>query len=127
MTGLRTILALNMKEQRRILGITQSQLAERVNTSTNYIALIETEKKFPKPEMLERIATALGIDPPALFATEIRPLAEAETLAKAQKQILGDITRFVSNRIKQLGQENLQFSDLNGDTVGATLPDTQKS
>ena len=116
MTGLRTILALNMKEQRRILGLTQSQLAERVNTSTNYIALIETEKKFPKPEMLERIATALGIDPPCLFATEIRPLAEAETLAKAQKLILGDITNFVSNRIKQLEQENLQYPDLNGDT-----------
>jgi transcriptional regulator with XRE-family HTH domain len=115
MSGLRTILALNMKEQRRILGLTQSQLAERVNTSTNYIALIETEKKFPKPEMLERIAAALEIDPTALFATEVRPLAEAETLAKAQKLILGDITNFVSNRIKQLGQENLQFPKPNGD------------
>jgi transcriptional regulator with XRE-family HTH domain len=93
-----------MKEQRRILGITQAQLAERVNTSTNYIALIETEKKFPKPEMLERIAAALEIGPSALFTAKIRPVAEAEMLAKAQKQILGDITRFVSHRIKQLGQ-----------------------
>ena len=116
MTSLRTVLAFNIKEQRRILGITQTQLAEKVNTSTNYIALIETEKKFPKPEMLERIAVALGIDPPALFATEIRPLAEAETLAKVQKQILGDITNFVSKRIKQLGQEPPQFPDPNGDT-----------
>jgi transcriptional regulator with XRE-family HTH domain len=105
MTSLRTVLALNMKEQRRILGITQAELAERVNTSTNYIALIETEKKFPTPEMLERIAAALEIDPPILFAIEIRPLTEAETLAKLQKQILGDITRFVSYRIKQLEQE----------------------
>jgi transcriptional regulator with XRE-family HTH domain len=94
-----------MKEQRRILGITQAQLAERVNTSTNYIALIETEKKFPKPEMLERIAVALEIDPPALFTDVIRPLAEAEILAKVQKQILGDITKIVSYWIKQLGQE----------------------
>jgi transcriptional regulator with XRE-family HTH domain len=104
MASLRTVLAQNMKKQRRILGITQAQLAERVNTSTNYIALIETEKKFPKPEMLERIAAALEIDPTALFAAEIRPLAEAETLAKVHKQVLGDITRFVSYRIKQLGQ-----------------------
>jgi transcriptional regulator with XRE-family HTH domain len=93
-----------MKEQRRILGITQAQLAERVNTSTNYIALIETEKKFPKPEMLERIAAALEIDPPALFATEIRPPTEAETLARVEKKILSDISTFVSHRIKQLGQ-----------------------
>jgi len=54
--------------------------------------------------MLERIAAALGIDPPCLFATEIRPLTDAETLAKAEKQILGDIARFVSSRIKQLGE-----------------------
>ncbi|MDR0524790.1 MAG: helix-turn-helix domain-containing protein [Spirochaetaceae bacterium] len=94
-----------MKEQRRILGITQAQLAERVNTSTNYIALIETEKKFPSLEMLERIAAALEINPPALFTAEIRPLIEAEMLAKVQKQILGDITKAVSYRIKQLGQK----------------------
>jgi transcriptional regulator with XRE-family HTH domain len=121
MTSLRTALAVNMKEHRRILGITQAQLAERVNTSTNYIALIETEKKFPKPEMLERIATALGIDPPALFAAEMRPLAEAETLAKVQKQILGDISNFVSYRIKQLGQEIPQPTDPNDDS-GVKIP-----
>jgi transcriptional regulator with XRE-family HTH domain len=105
MTSLRTVLAQNMKERRRILRISQAQLAERVNTSANYIAQIETEKRFPKPEMLERIAGALEIDPPALFTTEIRPVVEAEMLAKTQKQILGDITQVVSHWIKQLGQE----------------------
>jgi hypothetical protein len=55
--------------------------------------------------MLERIAGALEIEPPALFAVEIRPLTEAETLIKAQKRILNDITRFVSCRIKQLERE----------------------
>jgi transcriptional regulator with XRE-family HTH domain len=105
-----------MKERRRLLGITQAQLAERVNTSTNYIALIETEKKFPKPEMLERIAAALEIDPPALFAAEIRPPAEAEMLAKVQKQLLDDIGRFVSHRIKQLGQESPRAPGPDGDT-----------
>ena len=106
MTSLRTLLAFNIKEHRRILGITQAQLAEKVNTSTNYIALIETKKKFPKPEMLERIAAALEIAPSSLFASEIRPLTEAETLAKVQRQILGDITKFISYRIKQLGEKN---------------------
>jgi len=115
MTSLRTVLAFNMKEQRRILGISQTQLAEKVKTSTNYIALIETEKKFPKPEMLERIAAALGIDSPALFTVEIRPLAESETLAKAQKLILGDITNFILNRIRQLEQAPPQFLATNID------------
>ena len=102
MTSLRTVLAQNMKAQRRILGITQTQLAERVKTSTNYIALIETEKKFPKPEMLERIAVALEIEPSALFAAEIRPVAKAETLIKVHKQILGEITKVILQRIKQI-------------------------
>jgi transcriptional regulator with XRE-family HTH domain len=105
MTSLRTVLAQNMKAQRQILGISQAQLAERVNTSANYIAQIETEKRFPTPEMLERIAAALEIDPPALFTAEIRSVSEAEVLAKVQKQILGDFTKLVSYRIKQLGQE----------------------
>jgi transcriptional regulator with XRE-family HTH domain len=94
-----------MKERRRTLGLTQAQLAERVNTSTNYIALIETEKKFPTPEMLERVAAALEIDPPALFTAATRPLVETETLAKVQKQLMGDITKAVAYRIKQLGQD----------------------
>jgi transcriptional regulator with XRE-family HTH domain len=102
MTSLRTVLAQNMKAQRRNLGISQAQLAERVKTSANYIAQIEAKMRFPKPEMLERIAVALEIEPPALFAAEIRPLAKAETLIKVHKQILADITKAVSHRIKQI-------------------------
>jgi transcriptional regulator with XRE-family HTH domain len=116
MNSLRTVLAVTMKKQRRVLGITQAQLAERVSTSTNYIALIETEKKFPKPEMLERIAAALELDPPALFTPETRPLSEAEMLARAQKQILGDVTKAVAYRMSRLGQEPSPGSD------GGTVP-----
>jgi transcriptional regulator with XRE-family HTH domain len=102
MNSLRTVLAQNIKLNRRILGLTQAQLAEKVNTSANYIALIETRKKFPKPEMLERIAAALKIDPPSLFTTETRPLLKTEMVLKVQKHIIGDITKIVSAHIKQL-------------------------
>jgi transcriptional regulator with XRE-family HTH domain len=105
MTSLRTVLAQNMKAQRQNLGISQAQLAERVKTSANYIAQIETEMRFPKPEMLERIAVALEIEPPILFTTEIRFLAEAETLALVQKQMIDDITKVVSHHIKQIEKE----------------------
>jgi hypothetical protein len=57
-----------------------------------------------------------GFSPPALFATEIRPLTETETLVKAHRQILSDIDRFVVYRIKQLGQEIPQFPGPDGDT-----------
>jgi len=68
MTNLRDLLAYNIKERRRILGISQAQLAEKVSTSAHYISQIEQKNKFPSPEMLERIAAALEIDSPQLFS-----------------------------------------------------------
>ena len=88
MTSLRALLAYNMKERRRVLGLTQAQLAEKVNTSTNYIGRIEHEDKFPTPEMLERIAAALEIDSPFLFSMASFP---AEAVKSFQEAILADM------------------------------------
>ena len=113
MTSLRSVLAFNMKAQRHILGITQAQLAEKVNTSTNYIALIESERKFPTPEMLERIALALEIDAPALFSTKSYPVQEAGTLAELQEKVLSDLSEVISHRFKKFERENPQFTESN--------------
>ncbi|MDR0721742.1 MAG: helix-turn-helix domain-containing protein [Treponema sp.] len=96
MTSLRALLAHTMKERRRILGITQAQLAERVNTSTHYIGQIELGNKFPTPEMLERIATALEIDSPQLFSMDSYP---TETIRQFQEVILVDVETAVVNAI----------------------------
>jgi transcriptional regulator with XRE-family HTH domain len=105
MTSLRAVLAFNMKEQRHFLKITQAQLAERVGTSTNYIALIESRKKFPTPEMLERIAAALGIDAPVLFLAKSRPNPKDRTMAEIQERVLDDLTQIIAYRIGQLYRE----------------------
>jgi len=96
MTSLKKLLAVNMKEQRRVLGISQATLAERVNTSTHYIAMIELERKTPSLYMLERIAKALQIDPPELFSIKAVP---AISLRNLQKSILKDIEKAVGNVI----------------------------
>jgi transcriptional regulator with XRE-family HTH domain len=70
MTSIRTLLSFNIKKRRQILGISQVNLAEKVGTSTQYIGQIEQNKKFPSPEMLERIAKALEVDSPQLFSME---------------------------------------------------------
>jgi len=108
MTSLRSVLAFNMKAQRYILGITQAQLAEKVDTSTNYIALIESKKSFPTPEMLERIAVALEIDAPALFSTKSYPMPEAGTLAELQEKILSDLSEVISHHFNKYERENPQ-------------------
>ena len=105
MISLRAVLAFNMRVQRKILGISQEKLADRVETSTQYIGMIENEKKFPSPEMLERIAFALEIDAPALFSTKSFPSTEAGTIAKFQEQVLNDITQVIAYRTKELERE----------------------
>ena len=87
-----------MKEHRRILGISQAALAERVNTSTHYIAMIELERKTPSLDMLERIAVALEIDPPELFSVKAVP---AVSLRNLQMTVLQDIEKAVSNVIAE--------------------------
>jgi len=88
MTSLRALLAHNIKEKRKILGITQAKLAEKVETSTHYIGQIELENKFPTPEMLERIAAALEIDSPQLFSMASFP---TEAIKQFQAGLLDDV------------------------------------
>ncbi|MDR0554634.1 MAG: helix-turn-helix transcriptional regulator [Treponema sp.] len=71
MTDIRKLLAANIKTYRAELGLTQSRLAEKADTATHYIAMIEGCKKFPSAAMLERIAAALDRDPPELFAMNV--------------------------------------------------------
>ena len=107
MTSLRSVLAFNMKLQRQISGISQEKLAEKVNTSTHYISMIESEKKFPTPAMLERIATALEIDAPALFSTQFYPSPKAGTITEFQENLISDITQALAYRISKLNWEQL--------------------
>jgi transcriptional regulator with XRE-family HTH domain len=85
-----------MKEKRRVLGISQAKLAEKVSTSTHYIGQIELGNKFPTPEMLERIAAALEIDSPQLFSMDSFP---AEIIRQFQEGVLSDLETMVANAV----------------------------
>jgi transcriptional regulator with XRE-family HTH domain len=104
MTSLRALLAHNMKEKRRILDISQARLAERVSTSTHYIGQIELGNKFPSPDMLERIASALEIDSPELFSMTSFPL---ESMRQFQEGVLSSLEKAVSaivtEQMKKIG------------------------
>jgi len=69
MTDIRQVLATNMKKYRKMQGISQAKLADKINSATSYIAMIEIGRKYPSPGMLERIAQALNVDTPDLFTT----------------------------------------------------------
>jgi transcriptional regulator with XRE-family HTH domain len=98
MASIREILAKNLKENRRRLGISQEKLAERADLSTQYVAMIELSRKFPSSETLERMAAALGIEAHELFAVPPAPEGALERLHQA---VLTDIERVVGAAVEK--------------------------
>ena len=96
MTNSRELLAYNIKERRRILGMTQEKLADKISTSTQYIGQIEQQNKFPSAETLERLAAALEIDSPQLFSMIS---FTDETLNRFQKSVQADLETTLAQAI----------------------------
>jgi len=99
MTNIKEILARNLKENRRRLGITQPELAERAGMSTQYLAMIEIARKFPTADILERLSAALGINPHELFSVAVSPERVMEQL---QQAILDNMDRVYQTTAKNL-------------------------
>lgn len=71
----------NIKIVRTRLGITQSQLAEKVSLETITISRIETGVQLPGIDRLEEIAQALQVRLPSLVADSSKKSAFVELLA----------------------------------------------
>jgi transcriptional regulator with XRE-family HTH domain len=94
MENIREILANNLREHRRRLGLSQPKFAELANLSTHYVSMIESERKFPTPEVLGRLAAALGIEPHELFAA---PPSPEWTLERLHEEVITDIRAVLAN------------------------------
>ena len=80
------------------MGLTQEGLAEKARVSTHYIAMIETCKKYPKPDMLEHIAKTLKIAPYKLFYAETDPHDPFEQL---HQKIIIDMKQIVNDAVEK--------------------------
>ena len=98
MASLRDILANNLKENRKKSGLSQAKLSEKANISTQYIAMIEVSRKFPTPEVLERIAKALEIEAHELFLVKASPESAME---KLHDTLAGNIERLISEAVEK--------------------------
>ena len=96
--GIRQTLALNLKKNRQKCGLTQEKLAEKAGISAHYLAMVEVEKKFPSPEMLDKLAQALNINAVQLFDISATPEG---ALLHLEKSIISNIEYIISNSIKQ--------------------------
>jgi len=97
-TGIREILANNLKEYRRKCGFSQEKLAEKAGISTPFLAMIEVSRKFPTPNVLDRLAEALNIKTYQLFA--IPPLPD-EAMERLHQSIVSNINQVVEEAVER--------------------------
>ncbi|MDR2176980.1 MAG: helix-turn-helix domain-containing protein [Treponema sp.] len=98
MASIRKVLAVNLKEYRRRNGFSQDKLAELADISSQYLATVETCRKFPTPEVLERLAAALNIETHLLFEVSTSP---EEALERLHRSVIVDIKQVVRDAIKE--------------------------
>ena len=86
---------INLKDFRKVQKISQSKLAELCGSSQAYIAEIEVGNKFPSPDMIERIASALNVESYCLFQNKV--VTEDKLLTPVQRQeIINQISASIS-------------------------------
>jgi transcriptional regulator with XRE-family HTH domain len=90
--GLRQILAANLKEHRKILGVSQEKLAEMAGLSWQTVNSIECQRTWVSDNTLETLAAALKIEvfqlllPPGVRAALSSDAVEAlRQLVQAKK------------------------------------------
>jgi transcriptional regulator with XRE-family HTH domain len=94
MTSIRKVLADNIKANRKALGLSQIEFAEKAEMSLHHLAMLETEKNWPSSTMLEKIATALGVDSYELFSV-------GRTQDDWQAEILNEMDAFLRQKRTQ--------------------------
>ena len=67
---LRRILGANVRRLRLEMGLTQVELAERLNVGQNYISDVETGKKSPLLKTLAEFAEILQVQPSELLTSK---------------------------------------------------------
>jgi len=103
MTKIRELLASNIRKYRHARGWSQAKLAEKVDTSAHYIGMLETQWKYPSPEMIERIAAALDIDSIDLYRKDVEPGEMVNSLHNAILASLGcAVSAFVSSQMRDV-------------------------
>jgi len=109
MKRLSMIFIKNLKEYRKKCGLTQAQLAEKVNVSPHYIGILEMGRNFPATDLIERIAKALNVEMYELFVESLSPSKELEKLRHdIMLEIKKTITETVIETVREAFDENMK-------------------
>ncbi|WP_088225807.1 helix-turn-helix transcriptional regulator [Desulfosporosinus sp. FKB] len=96
----------NLKYFRKLKGLTQEKLAEKIEVSPMYISYLERSSKIPSLVILFKIANALDIDPGLLIQDDDSKNMEINKL-------LGIISGLDKSTIKFLSEMIIAFIKFN--------------
>ncbi|MDR0455695.1 MAG: helix-turn-helix transcriptional regulator [Treponema sp.] len=104
---LKQVFIRNLKEFRKKEGFSQQRLAELCDTAPTYIAQIETGRKFPSMDMIEKMANVLRIEPYHFLRNpnDITANTEAESLFP---RLPNSMKNQINNQINQLSSDFLK-------------------
>jgi len=91
---------INLKDFRKMHKISQAKLAEMCESSQAYIAEIEVGKKFPSPDMIEKIASAFDIESYCLFQNTTTSHNRILTPSQ-RKEISSKVFDFITKTINE--------------------------
>lgn len=137
MAQLQNIFTRNLRNLRRQCGLTQAELAEKVNVSTHHIGMIEMSRNYPTLELVERIANALNVEIYELFIDTIYP---DKALIRLRQEIRGDMEQLLDDFLEKalsakFGEEkteirftgsSFQKPDITVKSVKSGIPKKQK-
>lgn len=97
--------ASTIRDARKVLGLTQKQLAHKLGVQNTTISNWEKSLSKPGPDMIERLCQVLGIQPGALFGQDesgelgfddftYALYNETQQLTQANKEKLLEMARF---------------------------------
>jgi transcriptional regulator with XRE-family HTH domain len=109
---LQQIFILNLKKFRKIRGLSQMTLAEKCDTSANYIGQIEMGRRIPSFEKIEKIAYVLEVDSYRLF------MQEAKETIEPKEPKAGEFLKLIPPKVKKEIISRL-LADINRDVTAA--------
>lgn len=92
----------NIKKCRKNQGLTQKKLAEKATISRSYLADVENNRYNPSLDVLQSIASALGISTQQLFKDNLEEKDEIDQLEDDIKLILSKVKKISKNDREKL-------------------------
>jgi transcriptional regulator with XRE-family HTH domain len=91
----------NIKILRARRGLSQADLAEKADMSITFLSTIERGIKFPLPDIMSKIANALGVEVNELFITNLESGEGNELLSHLTEDISKNVNLAMAEVFKR--------------------------